>query len=430
MYTGLNNLGLNSISQSFSLANLFTGDAAGLWYGTGLTEGYQDSAGTTALTAPGQGTADCPEGYITDKSGNGLHSLQATAAARPVLSARVNPVIQTEDFTQAAWVKTAAGGVTAPAANKLVASVSGAAVHLAYQTAHAAAIVGLTYTNTIEIKAGELGWAVAVVELNGVSYGKYINLATGAVGNTYGTAAPDSITVTDAGDGYWRVSASKAATTTAAVYSSVYLANANGGASFAGDGTSGIYVRRAQVDIGAATTYQSVTTASNYATSGFPLFRKFDGIDDGHATAAFAAGTLTSNMDCFMVVKRNAATGIVTGFRAAASANYFGAAASGGAGVAHANSGTPTLWVNGTQVPGGTGTTEDQLNTAMPVGQWLVVEAHNLDLSAYVSMGQGYYAAGYPGNANFGQSILCPAQTDAVHAKIRTYLGATVGLSI
>lgn len=52
---------------------------SGLWLDpSDITTGFQDSAGTTPQTASGQ-----PTGKRLDKSGNGLHVLQATSSGRP-----------------------------------------------------------------------------------------------------------------------------------------------------------------------------------------------------------------------------------------------------------------------------------------------------------------------------------------------------------
>ena len=60
---------------------LFANGEKGVWYDpSDLSSMFQDSAGTTPVTAVGQ-----PVGKILDKSGRGNHATQATAAARPVL---------------------------------------------------------------------------------------------------------------------------------------------------------------------------------------------------------------------------------------------------------------------------------------------------------------------------------------------------------
>ena len=58
---------------------LFLGNEVGVWYDpSDLTTLFQDSAGTTPVTAAGQ-----PVGRMLDKSGRGNHATQATSAQRP-----------------------------------------------------------------------------------------------------------------------------------------------------------------------------------------------------------------------------------------------------------------------------------------------------------------------------------------------------------
>jgi len=67
-------------SAGFDPASLFSNGEQGAWYDpSDLTTLYQDSAGTTPVTADGD-----PVGRMEDKSGNGNHATQATSAARPV----------------------------------------------------------------------------------------------------------------------------------------------------------------------------------------------------------------------------------------------------------------------------------------------------------------------------------------------------------
>ena len=61
-------------------ASLFAGGAEGAWYDpSDLSTLFQDSAGTTPVTASGQ-----PVGKMLDKSGNGNHATQAIYAKRPI----------------------------------------------------------------------------------------------------------------------------------------------------------------------------------------------------------------------------------------------------------------------------------------------------------------------------------------------------------
>lgn len=68
-------------SASFSPLALFSNGEQGMWYDpSDLTSMFQDSAGTTPVTAAGQ-----PVGLLRDKSGNNNHASQPTAASRPIL---------------------------------------------------------------------------------------------------------------------------------------------------------------------------------------------------------------------------------------------------------------------------------------------------------------------------------------------------------
>lgn len=65
----------------FSPLALFKSGAKGAWYDpSDFSTLFQDSAGTTPVTATGQSV-----GKILDKSGNGNHATQATAASQPTL---------------------------------------------------------------------------------------------------------------------------------------------------------------------------------------------------------------------------------------------------------------------------------------------------------------------------------------------------------
>jgi hypothetical protein len=63
----------------FSPAVLFANNEPGVWYDpSDLATLFQDTAGTTPVTTPGQTVA-----LMLDKSGNGFHATQATTSRRP-----------------------------------------------------------------------------------------------------------------------------------------------------------------------------------------------------------------------------------------------------------------------------------------------------------------------------------------------------------
>lgn len=70
------------MSGGFGVGSLFVGGIKGVWYDpSDFTTMFQDSAGTTPVTATGQGV-----GLLNDKSGSGISQLQAVSGSRPVLN--------------------------------------------------------------------------------------------------------------------------------------------------------------------------------------------------------------------------------------------------------------------------------------------------------------------------------------------------------
>jgi surface protein len=65
--------------RGFNPLRLFSNDEDGVWYDTSdISTLFQDNAGTTPVTTTGQTV-----GRVNDKSGNGNHATQPTAAAQP-----------------------------------------------------------------------------------------------------------------------------------------------------------------------------------------------------------------------------------------------------------------------------------------------------------------------------------------------------------
>lgn len=70
-------------SSTFLIRDVWIPGRVGVWYDPNdINTLFQDSTGTTPVTAAGQ-----PIGKTVDKSGNNIHTTQATAGSRPVLSA-------------------------------------------------------------------------------------------------------------------------------------------------------------------------------------------------------------------------------------------------------------------------------------------------------------------------------------------------------
>ena len=189
-----------SAGQAFNPASLFAAGEQGVWYDpSDFTTMFQDSAGTTPVTAVEQ-----PVGRILDKSGRGNTATQSTSASRPVLSARVNELLNTATL--------ATQNVTTRAA---------------------------TYTLAFS--------GTGTVTTSGTNVGVY-------------SAGSNSLVCT-------------AGTLTLTVSGSVTSAD----------------LRVTNTGVGLPA-YQAVVTSTNYDTTGFPYYLKFDGTDDFLTTASINPG--------------------------------------------------------------------------------------------------------------------------------------------
>jgi hypothetical protein len=273
---------------------------------------------------------------ISVREVQGNHLTQATAASRPVLSAKYNILTFTEEFDNAAWSKVfttiTANNTTGPVglgyADKLVEDTSTNQHYTSYATSilagslvytiHAKLATGTRY---LQLRPGGLG--------GGKAYANF-DLSTGTVvsGGTGGTEFV-SATITAVANGFYRCTM---VANHAAAPTSMYVMLSNTSAevpSYLGDGTSSIYLwgadlRYANDGVGLPV-YQRVNAATSYNTTGFPPYLKFDGVDDSLATAAINFSA-TNKMSVFAGIRKlnDAAQGVVAELTASVAANSGG----------------------------------------------------------------------------------------------------------
>ncbi len=283
--------------------------------------------GTAAFEiAPYEGTAfSVTISAITVKELAGNHAFQATSASRPVLSARYNLLTKTEQFDDAAWTKTnstiTVNATTAPdgtATADLMVETVDTGIHrlsrslgtlsaqsLTVSIRHKAGIgtrnldVALaTSTNYVDtIFSSTTGVVVAETDVPGAVFSGKRNTFSGPDAQGFYTA---TITVN-----------LLSTQTISVIYG---LAN-NASNSYTGGGTSGIYIWGAQLVVTNSLTsnaYQRVNTATDYATTGFLPYLKFDGVDDSLSTNSISF-TSTDKMSVFAGVRKlsDAATGMI-----------------------------------------------------------------------------------------------------------------------
>ena len=270
----------------------------GAWFDpSDLSTMFNDSAGTTPVAVPGT-VADSanPVGLIQDKSVNDRHASQSTSTARPLLSARVNLLTHTEDFADTSWsmveVTRTQNVVVAPdgttTASLAVPTTVSENHRVRYSTNTAVPTAGVY---SIYVKsAGYLKVGLREDEATGALAA--FDLASGGSVIATSGAAVSSPVIEAVGNDWYRISATFSGVNPLR-YAVCVLppAYTSGSApSWAANGTDGVYIWGAQLELGStATPYQRVTTDSDYDgdPAKFPYYLSFDGVDDYLSTSAF-----------------------------------------------------------------------------------------------------------------------------------------------
>lgn len=320
--------------RGFNPARLFGATDTGWFYDlSDMSTLFQDAAGTTPVTAVGQ-----PVGLCLDKSGRGNHRSQSTSLPRPTyarhpLGGIRNLLTFTEQFDNAAWVKSnatvTANAAVAPdgttTADLLVADTA-SAVHKASYTFTYVATTGVV---SFYVKSAGLRYfGVGTVSTTPTRYAFFdfnnINSFTKASNSTADFA---SVAVTLVADGWYRVSVSDAylggsSNNLLRIYALGSQPASAGGFSeaslaYTGDGTSGILIWGAQLELGStATAYQRVVSAFDVTEAGVPdlYYLAYDGTDDCLSTSAFAWGSDKATVVAGVRKLSDAATGMLVEF--------------------------------------------------------------------------------------------------------------------
>lgn len=281
-----------------------------------------DGSGRISITnTSSAGTAAFTVNTIRELPGN--HFTQANVANAPILGVepfggRRNLLTFTEQFDNAAWTKSnstvTANATTSPDgtvdADKLIPSAAATDGRVIQAFA---GTIGATYTLSVYAKQGEFTNCRLYSDDGGsnsasVSY----NLSTGAVSTAAavtGTWTSVSTTVTSAGNGWFRLTLTWTATSAAPTRATFWCRDT-------GDGTSGIFLWGAQLEVGStATAYQRVTTAFDVTQAGVPdcYYLAFDGSDDWLQSAATIDPGAVDKAQVFAGVRKlsDAARGVV-----------------------------------------------------------------------------------------------------------------------
>ena len=221
---------------------------------------------------------------------------------------RTNLLRYSEQFDNAAWTKAnttiTANAEIAPdgllTADKLVENTANS-THTVENSA--TLVSGTTYTSSVSIKAG--GRPTIQMVLLGTAFTEsrtWFDLSTGVSTTTIGTIV--SASIVSQGNGWYRVSVTQTATASGAGTISLRLWNGST-ALYTGDGTSGIYIWGAQLEVGAfPTSYiktegSQVTRAADSAVMTGSNFSNWYNPLEGTFVAEYAASSLINNPGAF-----------------------------------------------------------------------------------------------------------------------------------
>jgi len=239
---------------------------------------------------------------------------------------RRNRLTYTQEFDNAAWTKTnilafgsgsIANATTAPdgtvTADKLVESSD--VSNVTHEVNHAAiSLAAVPYTYSVYAKAAERSWIAISIQGNYT----FFNVTAGA-GGVGVNAAGNTPNIVALPNGWYRCEVTRTATA-ANNFGLIRIASGDNTVSYTGDGTSGIYIWGAQLNLGStAMSYQRIaatptlSTPPTYATTstmGGEVFRPylwFDGADILQ-TATFATPTTDKAVVCAGVNRQTTTT--------------------------------------------------------------------------------------------------------------------------
>ena len=287
----------------------------GVWYdASDLSTMFQDAAGTLPVYAPGQGQVDPPVGRILDKSGRGNHAYQTTTTSRPTLSARYNWATFTEDLTASVWQKGAPAFTITPKATLAPDGVSLADIVVSPDSgtpilSHVLTAQAPSVALSFFIKPISNATALSILFRNNTTATNYDGTTLNTVN---GTAGVPAWVVTPAGNGWLKISYARTTGIKAGDQISIY-AGAAAAAAVPGRIWSmwGLDVRSGNDGVGLPP-YQRVKDANTYDTAGFPLYLRFDGVDDSLLTADIDFSTVNSTIAVSTIRKlSDASRGIV-----------------------------------------------------------------------------------------------------------------------
>jgi hypothetical protein len=332
--------------QRFTFTHTETGGGGGSVFGIiGNTTGATANLLVWGAQLEAASSASAYQKITTGLNGEwtpGNHATQSTSAARPVLSARVNLLTRTQEFENAVWTKlgvtvTSNQGIAPDGTNTADLAVvnNGAQANVQLYQDMTALAASTSYTVSASVKKSGaryvvVGWLFSSGTFGAVSYDLDTQtVSRSAVANGFVIV---SSSIVSEGNGWYRITVTATMPSTAGfsrfpcVFPRVTAwTSGNPDGPDTGNGTDGILVWGADLRVAndgvGLPVYQRVNTSTDYDTTGFPLYLRFDGTDDSMATGTITPGT--DKVQAFSGVRKlsDSGTGTVLQLSSSTSSN-------------------------------------------------------------------------------------------------------------
>ena len=245
---------------------------------------------------------------VRELPGNHAYTPAAASTARPTVSARVNLLEKTEQFDDSYWEKSGTAAITA---NQETAPNGTLTADLFRCGATAASEIRRTNLSiasglhTFSLFAKKEASNFVVIQAQDITTSSFqrqwFDLNTGASGSTSSSGTNITLVSSDivlAKNEFYKCNITVSFTnSTTAGRVNVFLSDANG--SFNGTASSGIYTWGADLRVAndgvGIPAYQRVNTATDYDSSGFPVYLRADGSNDYMLTNSIDFGAGPSN---------------------------------------------------------------------------------------------------------------------------------------
>ena len=230
------------------------GNSANLQFtGSNLLIGQTYDQGTGSLQNTGNATVN---GNLVDK--------------QLYLQGGNNLILQSQTFTTSPWTTSNSSvtlnTTTAPNSTATGSKIVESATTSSHYIQQIITVSALSATYSVYAKAAERSFIILEFGSNAGGYA-WFNLSTGAVGTAAGGLSASNCSITSVGNGWYKCSINQTLTA-GSLYANIYCASTNGASSYAGDGTSGVYVWGAQLEYGSqASSYTPTTTTAVTTTN-------------------------------------------------------------------------------------------------------------------------------------------------------------------